>query len=131
MGCMDLINSVEKIDQEYLVDSLQELARIPTDVPMGLDTFIEPDDPKLVYYVQEVLRPKIESLQVSSVVDIPRNQLLLEIGDGDSRPSLLVMVYTPTQHHNLMVNPFSGAIADGSKWGFNAVSYTHLRAHET
>ena len=45
MGCMDLINSVEKIDQEYLVDSLQELARIPTDVPMGLDTFIEPDDP--------------------------------------------------------------------------------------
>ena len=119
MVCMDLINSVEKIDQKYLVDSLQELARVPTDVPMGLDTFIEPDDPKLVYYVQEVLRPKIESLQVSSVVDIPRNQLLLEIGDGDSSRSLLVMVYTPTQHHNLMANPFSGAIADGSKWGFN------------
>ena len=116
---MDLINLVEKIDEEYLVENLRQLARVPTDVPMGLNTFIEPDDPKLVHYVQKVLRPKIDELNLAPVVDIPRNQLLLESGNGDSGKSLLVMVYTPTQHHNLMSDPFSGAIDNGSKWGFD------------
>ena len=116
---MDLINLVEKIDEEYLVENLRQLSRVPTDVPMGLNTFIEPDDPKLVHYVQKVLRPKIDELNLAPVVDIPRNQLLLESGNGDSGKSLLVMVYTPTQHHNLMSDPFSGAIDNGSKWGFD------------
>ena len=79
---MDLINLVEKIDEEYLVENLRQLARVPTDVPMGLDTFIEPDDPKLVHYVQKILRPKIDELNLAPVVDIPRNQLLLESGNA-------------------------------------------------
>ena len=116
---MDLINLVENIDEEYLVENLRQLARVPTDVPMGLNTFIEPDDPKLVHYVQKVLRPKIDEINLAPVVDIHRNQLLLESGNGDSGKSLLVMVYTPTQHHNLMADPFSGAIDNGSKWGFD------------
>ncbi len=38
-----------QIDQEYLVDTLRELARVPTEVPLGENTFMEPDDPKLVH----------------------------------------------------------------------------------
>ncbi len=46
------------LDQGYLIDVLTELAKVPTEVPLGNETFVEPDDPKLVHYVQEVLRPK-------------------------------------------------------------------------
>ena len=52
-----------QIDQQFLVDTLRELARVPTEVPLGENTFIEPDDPKLVHYVQRVLRPKIQALE--------------------------------------------------------------------
>jgi len=94
-----------QIDQQFLVDTLRELARVPTEVPLGENTFIEPDDPKLVHYVQRVLRPKIQALELADLVEVPRNQLLLGMGEGTSGASLLVIVYTPTQHYNLMAPP--------------------------
>ena len=108
-----------QIDQEYLVDTLRELAQFPTEVPLGENTFIEPDDPKLVHYVQRVLRPKIQVLELADVVDVPRNQLVLSMGEGTSGASLLVMVYTPTQHHNLMKDPLSGRVENAADWGFD------------
>src|SRR5262249_54376833 len=39
------------LDREYLVRTLSRLATVPTDVPMGYETYMEPDDPKLVHYV--------------------------------------------------------------------------------
>ena len=45
-----------QLDQRYLTDTLVELAKIPTEVPRGPEVFIEPDHPKLVHYVQHVLR---------------------------------------------------------------------------
>ena len=33
------------LDRSYLVETLAHLAQVPTDVPMGFDTLIEPDDP--------------------------------------------------------------------------------------
>ena len=103
-----------KLDEGYLIDVLTELAKVPTEVPLGAETFMEPDDPKLVHYVQNVLRPKIVALGVADKIsDVPENQLLIRYGDGTSPASLLVMVYTPIQHHNLMDEPFSGKIANG------------------
>jgi acetylornithine deacetylase/succinyl-diaminopimelate desuccinylase-like protein len=84
---------------------------------LGPNTFIEPDDPKLVYYVQRVLRPELRSLGVDNIAEVPRNQLVVKYGNGTSDASLLVMVYTPTQHHNLMDDPFSGKIASAARWG--------------
>ena len=46
-----------KLDEGYLIDVLTELAKVPTEVPLGADTFMEPDDPKLVHYVQKVCVP--------------------------------------------------------------------------
>ena len=102
---------LERLDDNYLIRTLTRLARVPTNVPMGPETFIEPDDPKLLHYVQEVLRPEIQSLGIHDITDVPRNQLLVRFGKGTSHKSLLVMVYTPTQHHNLMEDPFSGKIS--------------------
>ena len=51
------VNAWDGIDRSYLVTTLSRLATVPTDVPMGYDTLMEPDDPKLVHYVQRVLRP--------------------------------------------------------------------------
>ena len=51
--------------------------------------------------------------------DVPQNQLVARLGAGDSGKSLLVMVYTPTQHHNLMEDPLSGKIGRADEWGFD------------
>ena len=107
------------LDETYLINTLAELARVPTEVPLGPNTFMEPDDPKLVHYVQRELRPRIQSLGKFDVADVPRNQLLVRIGEGTSPASMLVMVYTPTQHHNLMDDPFSGKIDTAAQWGFD------------
>ena len=58
----DLQQLATQIDQEHLVDTLRELAQIQTKVPLGENTFIEPDDPKLVHYVQRLLRTKSQAL---------------------------------------------------------------------
>ena len=108
-----------KVDEGYLIDSLIELAKVPTEVPLGSETFMEPDDPKLVHYVQNVLRPKLEALGIANIVDVQDNQLLVRYGDGTSEASLLVMVYTPAQHNNLMEEPFSGKIARAKEWGYD------------
>lgn len=110
---------VTQLDERYLVDTLVELAKIPTEVPLGPEVFMEPDDPKLVHYVQCVLRPKLQALAAFDVIDVPRNQLVVRYGDGASNTSLLLLVYTPTQHHNLMDDPFSGKIARATQWGYD------------
>ena len=110
---------VEHIDDHFLIQTLTELAQIPTDVPLGENTFMAPDDPKLVHYVQGELRPRIQSLGAYDIIDAPGNQLVVRLGDGSADPCFLVMVYTPTQHHNLMEDPFSGKIARGTEWGYD------------
>lgn len=107
------------LDERYLFATLVELARVPTEVPLGPQVFIEPDDPKLVHYVQRVLRPRLHYLGAYDLTDVPRNQLVVRYGAGISDATLLVMVYTPTQHHNLMEDPFSGKIARATAWGYD------------
>jgi acetylornithine deacetylase/succinyl-diaminopimelate desuccinylase-like protein len=110
---------IAHLDTRYLVNTLVELARIPTQVPLGPEVFMEPDDPKLVHYVQGVLRPKLSVFGAYDILDVPRNQLVVRYGAGTSQASLLLMVYTPTQHHNLMPEPFSGKIARATAWGYD------------
>jgi acetylornithine deacetylase/succinyl-diaminopimelate desuccinylase-like protein len=112
---------VQHLDERYLIDTLSALAKIPTEVPLGPETLMEPDDPKLVHYVQQVLRPQIQGLGAYDMLDVPRNQLVVRWGEQHSvsGPALLLMVYTPTQHHNLMPDPFSGKIARATEWGYD------------
>ena len=105
------------IDRAYLVETLSRLARVPTDVPLGFDTLMEPDDPKLVHYVQQVMRPELVRLGCYDLIDAPRNNLVVRLGSGESERSLLIQNYTPAQHHNLMTDPFSGKVASAREYG--------------
>jgi len=107
-----------EIDRAYLVDILSSLAKVPTDVPLGFDTLMEPDDPKLVHYVQDVVRPELTRLGVDDLLDAPRNNLVARLGTGRSGQALLIQNYTPAQHHNLMEEPFSGKVADAAAFGW-------------
>ncbi|CAN5504079.1 M20 family metallopeptidase [soil metagenome] len=105
------------LDESLLVKSIQRYARVPTEVPPGNETFMAPDDPKLVHYVQEVIRPDLERRNGVNLIDAPLNNLIAAAGSGESGRSLLVMNYTPTQHNNLMDDPFSGQISSAAAYG--------------
>lgn len=95
---------------DVLLRSVVELARIPSAVPLGRHTLIEPDDPLLVDYVQHHLRPMFVDIGCTDIIDLPRNQFAVRFGSGDG-PCLAMVAYTATQHHNLMADPWSGRIA--------------------
>lgn len=99
------------LDRGYLARTLSELAQVPTHVPLGDETFMEPDDPKLVHFVQRVIRPEIVRLGHHDLLDAPQNNLIVRVGRGRSGRALLIQNYTPAQHHNLMEDPFSGKIS--------------------
>jgi acetylornithine deacetylase/succinyl-diaminopimelate desuccinylase-like protein len=105
------------LDRGFLADTLAALSRVPTNVELGFDTLIEPDDPKLVHYVQEVVRPRLLELGVRDLIDAPRNNLVARLGSGESMRRLLIQSYTPSQHHNLMERPFHGVVANGAHLG--------------
>ncbi len=105
------------LDTAYLVETLCHLAQTPTDVPLGFQTLMEPDDPKLVHYVQQVVRPELVRLGVYDLLDAPRNNLVARLGRGVSGQSLLIQNYTPAQHHNLMEDPFSGQVGNAAQYG--------------
>jgi acetylornithine deacetylase/succinyl-diaminopimelate desuccinylase-like protein len=105
------------LDRGFLVRTLADLARVPTNVDLGFDTLIEPDHPRLVHYVQDVMRPRLVEHTGVDLVDAPRNNLIAQLGSGESGRSLLIQSYTPSQHHNLMERPFDGIVADGRAFG--------------
>ncbi|MGH3589141.1 MAG: peptidase dimerization domain-containing protein, partial [Pseudonocardia sp.] len=95
---------------DVLLRSVVALARVPSAVPLGRHTLIAPDDPLLVGYVQQHLRPMFQELGCTDILDLPRNQFAVRFGSG-AGPCLALVAYTPTQHHNLMADPWSGRIA--------------------
>lgn len=94
---------------DNLVDTLRRLAQVPSAVSLGAETLINPDAPVLVEYVQEHLRPEFISVGAYDIIDLPLNQFAVRFGNGHG-PVLALMAYTPTQHNNLMVDPWSGRI---------------------
>jgi acetylornithine deacetylase/succinyl-diaminopimelate desuccinylase-like protein len=94
---------------DFLIDTLVGLAKVPSAVPLGADTLIAPEHPLLVDYVQHELRPRFEAAGAREIVDLPRNQFAVRLGTGEG-PCLALVAYTPTQHHNLMAQPWSGRI---------------------
>ena len=105
------LDELRYLDEKYLIDTLIRLIKIPTHVPLGPNTLMEPDDPVLVRYVQETIRPELSRIGAYDIIEAPLNQLVVRMGRGEKNHSILIMVYTPTQHANLMENPFSGKMA--------------------
>lgn len=108
-----------QLDRAYLVETLSRLATIPTDVPLGFHTLMEPDDPKLVAYVQGVLRPELIRLGADDLIDVPRNNLVLRLGDQTASRALLIQNYTPSQHHHLTDPQLAGVVANARRYGYD------------
>jgi acetylornithine deacetylase/succinyl-diaminopimelate desuccinylase-like protein len=107
----------ELLDIPYLVSKASSLATVPTNVPIGWETLAPPDVSYAVHYVQNVMRPELVRLGYFHFTDVPRNNLLVSVGEGTSGQSLLIQNYTIVQHHNQMVDPFSGRVASASEHG--------------
>jgi acetylornithine deacetylase/succinyl-diaminopimelate desuccinylase-like protein len=54
---------------------------------------------------------------IYDLLDVPRNNLVARIGAGTSGRAWLIQNYTPSQHHNLMEDPFSGKVANAAQYG--------------
>lgn len=102
---------LERLDRRFLIDALAELIKVPTEVPLGPDTLIAPDHPKLVHYVQNVVRPMMRHAGIHNIMEMPLNQIVVRAGLGESPEALLLEAYTPSQHHNFTKEPFTPRIA--------------------
>ncbi len=111
------------IDREYLVQTASRLCRVPTNVELGQQTLMEPDDPKLVEYVQEVVRPLLNGHDLIAA----GNNLVAAYGPNGTGRALLIQSYCVSQHHNLMEDPFSGKIANGAVYGMGV---SQNKAHQ-
>ncbi len=109
----------DHLDEQLIIDELLRMLREPTEVPLGANTLMAPDDPKLVHFVQKVVRPAFEEIGAYEIIEAPLNQFVVRIGEGTSDKALLIMAYTPTQHANLMDNPFNARIAMGTQHGYD------------
>lgn len=104
------------LDADELVDLASTLARVPTGVPLGFETYVDASDPQLVHYIGEIVRPELERVRGVKVVDCLPHGIVGQIGSGGS-PALLIQSYAISQHHQLMEEPYSGRVADGRIWG--------------
>ena len=79
---------------------------------------MEPDDPKLVHYVQEIVRPELSAIGAPEPI-AAGNNLVAAYGPTGSGRSILIQSYCVSQHHNLMEDPFSGKVASAGAYGFD------------
>jgi acetylornithine deacetylase/succinyl-diaminopimelate desuccinylase-like protein len=109
------------VDRDYLVATASKLCRVPTNVELGRQTLMEPDDPKLVHYVQEVVRPELQRLGGCELIEAGNN-LVAAIGTAATGRSLLFQSYCVSQHHNLMEDPFSGKVGSARAYGVDQMA---------
>jgi acetylornithine deacetylase/succinyl-diaminopimelate desuccinylase-like protein len=124
-----------ELDHGYLLDRLLEFAAVPTAVSLGYDTLMAPDDPLLIAYVQNTIRPELERIGCEELIAASGNNLIVRIGSGESGRSLLIQSYTPAQHHHHMADPFKPRVVDGSSLGLKrpvvvAQGVSQAKAHQ-
>lgn len=110
-------NFENHLDEAYMVDLLLRLLKVDCIVELGPETLMAPDHPKLVNYVQNFIRPELQKVGAHHIIDLPNNQMGVKIGKGVSGKTLLIMAYTPVQHHNWMENPLDAKIAVPMQYG--------------
>lgn len=112
------------------------MARVPSAVPMGARTLMDPDDPVLLAY-HRALRPRFAALAGrvpgARMVDLPLGQFAVRLEAAAPGPELMLMAYTPTQHHNEMTDPWSGDLRespDGDGLAVYGQGVTQNKAHQ-
>ncbi len=116
----DTVRKIEaNLDKEFFLNTLFHLIEVPTAVALGPDTLMQPDDPLLVQYVQSVVRRIMMDSGIYDVIEMPKNQIVAKSGLDVSGERLLMQVYTPTQHNNLMEEPWTPRVRSVSECGIH------------
>lgn len=115
---MDLLQTIDSLlDDRELIDTLTTFLRTPAEAPLG-QNFIDPRDPQIVYFVRNVIQPRIEALGSRDFLEDADNNMAFTFG-GQADPTLLVMGYSSSHHGNRMEDPYSGKIESAARYGLD------------
>jgi acetylornithine deacetylase/succinyl-diaminopimelate desuccinylase-like protein len=114
IGALEAFDSL--LDTDQLVELASEFAKVPTGVPLGFETYVDPTDPQLVRYIGEAVAPELSRDGRLAQIDCRPYGIVAQLGSGGS-PAILVQSYAISQHHQLMEDPYSGRVAEGRVWG--------------
>ena len=111
--------ALERVDAMLDVDELVELAsafiRVPTGIPLGFETYVDPTDPMFARYLDDAVLPELTRREAVEMLDCRPFGHVARLGSGS--PAILVQSYTVSQHHQLMDDPYQPKVADGRIWG--------------
>jgi Peptidase dimerisation domain/Peptidase family M20/M25/M40 len=116
---VDVSAALDRFDAVLDVDELVELAKtfiaLPTGVPLGFDTYVDPTDPMFARYLDDAFLPELaRGGSVEQILCRPYG-VVAQLGSGS--PSILIQSYSISQHHQLMEDPLMPKLADGRIWG--------------
>lgn len=116
---MDVSAALDRFDAILDVEELVELAaafiRVPTGVPLGFDTYVDPTDPMFERYLEQAVIPELAKGAAVDLIDCRPFGVVARLGSGS--PTVLIQSYSVSQHHQLMDDPYSPKVADGCIWG--------------
>jgi acetylornithine deacetylase/succinyl-diaminopimelate desuccinylase-like protein len=116
---VDVSAALDRFDVILDVDELVELAtafiKVPTGVPLGFDTYVDPTDPMFERYLDDAVLPELARSEAVEEIDCRPFGVVARLGSGS--PAVLIQSYSVSQHHQLMEDPYSPKVADGRIWG--------------
>ena len=119
------------LDRVGLERHMIELGAFDTSVDPGYDTLMPPQHAKLELFRELAVLPALESLPLAKTVVVdPLGNTIIVMGTGRA-PQLCVMNYAPTQHANLLADPYPARIERrGSAVGVRGRGMTQNRTHQ-
>jgi acetylornithine deacetylase/succinyl-diaminopimelate desuccinylase-like protein len=122
------------LDVDELVELATAFIRVPTGVPLGFETYVDPTDQMFERYLDKAVLPALANIEAAELIDCRPYGHVVRLGSGS--PAILFQSYTVSQHHQLMDHPYEPRVADGRIWGrgvsqskgHQAVMVTVLRA---
>ena len=115
---MDVSAALDRFDAGFDAEELVELAaafiQVPTGIPLGFDTYVDPTDPMFEHYLERVI-PQLANNPTVDIIDCRPFGVVARLGSGS--PAVLIQSYSVSQHHQLMDDPYSPKVVDGRIWG--------------
>lgn len=119
MNAHEIEAALNRFDAMLDVDELLELGsafiRVPTGVPMGFETYVDPTHEMFGRYLDDAVLPELPTIDAGELIDCRPYGDVVRLGTGS--PAILFQSYTVSQHHQLMDDPYEPKVTDGRIWG--------------
>jgi hypothetical protein len=103
------------LDMDELLELASAFIRVPTGVPLGFETYVDPTHEMFGRYLDGAVLPELATIDAGELMDCRPYGHVVRLGTGS--PTILVQSYTVSQHHQLMDDPYEPRVADGRIWG--------------